>query len=168
MSNEQNNESKENVKVIAEETATDILVLTEFSKVLYRPSIHAGSITAVIPFDGTVCQLDVFIGSDDIHQVCEDFSVPTVGIQFVKSFLQIVILRITDFTAFWFVSLLLRSQHRHPLLSRVDFHEPYGFCHTRSCVLESFQFLLVFRLEAIPPRTYWVRFTGTVPPLSLR
>ena len=110
-----------------------------------------------------------FIGNDDIHQVSEYLSVPTVGIQFVKSFLQIVILRITDFTAFWFVSLLLRSQHRHPLLSRVDFHRNLiGSVILEAVFWRVFSFLLVFRLEAIPPRTYWVRFTGTVPPLSLR
>ena len=41
----------------------------------------------------------------------------TVGIQTVKGALQVVILRVADFTLFRFVCLLLRSQHRHPLLS---------------------------------------------------
>lgn len=89
-------------------------------------------------------------------------AIQTVGIQTVKGTLQVVILRIADFTLFRFVCLLLRSQHRHPLLSVWIF-----FVILEAVFVVFSVFLIHFRLGAVPPQTYYFCFIGTMPLLSL-
>ena len=47
----------------------------------------------------------------------KEFSISAFGVQTVKNDFHIVILRVADFSFLPFSFLLLRSQHRHPLLS---------------------------------------------------
>lgn len=89
-------------------------------------------------------------------------SFQAVGIQTVKGALQVVILRIADFTLFWFVCLLLQSQHRHPLLSVWIF-----FVILEAAFVVFSVFLIHFRLGAVPLQTYYFCFIGTMPLLSL-
>lgn len=89
-------------------------------------------------------------------------SFQAVGIQTVKGALQVVILRIADFTLFWFVCLLLQSQHRHPLLSVWIF-----FVILEAVFVVFSVFLIHSRLGAVPPQTYYFCFIGTMPLLSL-
>lgn len=89
-------------------------------------------------------------------------AIQTVGIQTVKGTLQVVILRIADFTLFRFVCLLLRSQHRHPLLSVWIF-----FVILEAVFVVFSVFLIHFRLGAVPSQTYYFCFIGTMPLLSL-
>ena len=95
----------------------DELFLAKCSKVFDCPLIHAGRPTSLIALDCPVCQFDIFLTCDKVHEVLKGFAIQTVGIQTVKCALQVVILRIADFALFRFVLLLLRSQHRHPPLS---------------------------------------------------
>lgn len=89
-------------------------------------------------------------------------SFQAVGVQTVKGAFQVVILRIADFTLFWFVCLLLQSQHRHPLLSVWIF-----FVILEAVFVVFSVFLIHSRLGAVPPQTYYFCFIGTMPLLSL-
>ena len=95
----------------------DVLFLAKCGKVFDCPLIHAGSTASFVALNCPICQFDVFLTCNQAHEVLKGLAVQAVSIQTVKDALQVVILRIADFALFWFVLLLLRSQHRHPPLS---------------------------------------------------
>ena len=86
-------------------------------QVFYCPPVHTSGITAGIHFDCPIGKLDVFFPLNDFHEVGKEFSISAFGVQTVKNDFHIVILRVADFSFLPFSFLLLRSQHRHPLLS---------------------------------------------------
>lgn len=135
--------------------------LAHFGQVLDRPLIHAGSTASLIALDRSVSQPDIFFACNQLHQVLKYFALQAVCVQAVKGALQVVILRIADFTLFWFVCLLPRSQHRHPLLSG------WIFFVILEAVFIMFSVSTYFRLGAFSPQPCYCCFTDTMPLLSL-
>jgi hypothetical protein len=107
-------------RVIAAELSSDEpdkIRFAQFCEIVYCPVVYSGSMASGVAFDRSVGQLDVFFALDDFHEAIEHLSGFAFRVQPVKDSFHIVILGVPNLSLLAFPFLLLRSQHRHPLLS---------------------------------------------------
>ena len=63
-------------------------------------AVHSRRPAPMVGFQISVCQPDIFFRHNDRQEVCKNFSIFAVCIQFVENLLHIVVFTVAEFTAF--------------------------------------------------------------------